>query len=187
MSTEKPSSILDEKSSLKSSKEKSGKLKWILLAAFGGFVIIGLSISTTMLLMRSKDAQGTKKGQITEKTENFKTDSSPKKYSGTPLFYNIRPVFVVNIPSKSRIRLLQIEVDIMSRNSKTIDSLKAFEPLVKSELVNLFSSKDYEVLITQQGKEELRKEALLKVQSILKDQAGVEGVEQILFTSFVTQ
>jgi len=33
----------------------------------------------------------------------------------------------------------------------------------------------------------LRKEALERVQKILSEQAGVEGVEQILFTSFVTQ
>ncbi len=175
---------------------KKGSLKLIIAASVGGLFIVGLAVTTIVLLLsgeskapipqaniQTSDSDSEKVAQAEPAAERV----APVASSGEPQFFPIRPAIVVNIPSKSRIRFLQIQVDIMSRDSGVIDDLENYVPLIKNELVSLFSSQTYEDVISQTGRDNLRKEALLRVQKIMSEQAGVVGIEQILFTSFVTQ
>ena len=51
----------------------------------------------------------------------------------------------------------------------------------------LFGGEVYDELQTDEGKELLRQKALEVLQEIIKQEVGVNGVEEILFTSFVMQ
>jgi len=104
-----------------------------------------------------------------------------------PVFYKFRPQFVVNLPSNRRIRYLQIEVNVMARSEKVIESVETLAPLLKSELITLFSNQKLAEVITPEGKNKLREEALKIINRIMEEQTGDEGVEQVLFTGFVTQ
>jgi flagellar FliL protein len=103
-------------------------------------------------------------------------------------FYALDPPFVVNFQGVQAVRFLQIDVRLGSRDSATIDLLKANDPVVRNDLVLLFGSQEPAVLATREGKEKLRADALAQVRRIVKSAGGrPESLEAVFFTSFVMQ
>ena len=94
---------------------------------------------------------------------------------------------VVNIPSADKTRYLQIDVELMARNSSGLENIETYAPIIRNDLIILFSTQRYEDLLTLEGKELLRKKALETVQKVMKQNTGDSTVEQVLFTNFVSQ
>ncbi|MFM8454543.1 MAG: flagellar basal body-associated protein FliL [Gammaproteobacteria bacterium] len=102
-------------------------------------------------------------------------------------YFDVKPTFVVNVQTTSRNpKFLQAQVVVMVDNDAAIASLKNNLPLIKNNLALLFSSKRYDELLTLEGKEQLRQQALKEVKKILEAD-GKKGVESVLFESFVMQ
>jgi flagellar FliL protein len=59
-------------------------------------------------------------------------------------------------------------------------------PLIRNNLLLLMSNRNYQSLMSREGKEKLRAEALAEVKDVQKKQGG-EDVDDVLFTSFVVQ
>lgn len=95
---------------------------------------------------------------------------------------------MVNFQADQLVRFLQVTVEVMSRDQKTLDLLKNNDPVVRNDLLMLFGNQQYTVLATPAGKEQLRASALA---AIRKDVAQAGGdpkrVEAVYFTSFVMQ
>lgn len=102
-------------------------------------------------------------------------------------FYTLDPSIVVNFTDARAIHFLQVGVSLMSHDPKAIDAAKAAEPVIRNALLLLFSSQSYETLSSPKGKLELQKEALQKVQAVVKQSLGRPGIEAVYFTSFVMQ
>lgn len=170
-------------------EDDQGSKKKLIIVVASSVLLIGLVVTTALLLMgdEKSGSQNTQATKSNDADEPIAQKSESSQALETPKFYSIRPAFIVNIPSQGRIRYLQIEVDIMTRQDKVVSDLEAYGPLIKNELVQLFSNQDYETLQAPEGREKLRQEALMRVQTVMRDQAGVEDIEQVLFTRFVTQ
>jgi flagellar FliL protein len=114
--------------------------------------------------------------------------AADKKPLGPPLYLPFDPPFVVNFQADQLVRFLQVSVEVMSRDPKTLDLLKNNDPVVRNDLLILFGNQQYTVLSTPAGKEQLRADALT---AIRKDVAQAGGdpkrVEAVYFTSFVMQ
>lgn len=106
---------------------------------------------------------------------------------GPAVYYTLDPSIVVNYTDARAIHFLQVGVSLMSHDPKAIDAAKAAEPAIRNALLLLFSSQDYATLSTPKGKLELQKEALQKVQAVMKQSSGSSGIEAVYFTSFVMQ
>lgn len=103
-------------------------------------------------------------------------------------FHPIDPAFVVNFPSSTGARFLQLEVRIGSRALETIELLKANDPVIRNDLLMLYGTQDVATLSTREGKEKLRADTLAAVRKIVKAEGGKpESVEAVFFTSFVMQ
>ncbi len=124
---------------------------------------------------------GSEKAEKGEKAEKKKGEGSK------PQFYKLRPVMVVNIPAADRTRYLQIDVELMARSAGGLENIETYSPIIRNDLIILFSTQRYEDLLTIEGKETLRKKALETVQKIMKVNTGDKTVEQVLFTNFVAQ
>ncbi len=107
--------------------------------------------------------------------------------SGPAQYYTLDPSLVVNFQDKRAIRFLQVGVSLMSHDPKAIDAAKAAEPRIRNTLLLLFSNQDYKTLSTTKGKLALQKEALQRVQAVLKKSIGRPGIQAVYFTSFVMQ
>ncbi|WP_137167756.1 flagellar basal body-associated protein FliL [Salinimonas lutimaris] len=106
---------------------------------------------------------------------------------GTALYVAMPRPFVFNVPGSGRDRLVQIKVQLMVRGSDNEETAKMHIPMIEGTLLQVFSSSNADDLVTEAGKVALREQAVTEVQKVMKDIAGTEVVEQVLFTGFVMQ
>ena len=193
----------------KAAKEPMSTKKLIIIisASFAGIFIITIALLVFFLTGDPEPAPPLEQAEASseepsqedaaakaemDKEEQEKIDSANAAKSngamkGKAIFYTIRPVFVVNFQDSRRVKFLQVNVDVMARDDSVIDDVMDNLPIIKNDLVQLFSSQSYDDLKTSEGKEHLRQEAIATVQSILRKETGRPGIEEILFTSFVMQ
>jgi len=101
-------------------------------------------------------------------------------------YYALDPPLVVNFEEGSAVRFLQITMEIMARDEKAVESVQKNVPLIRNNLLLLMSNRNYQSLMSREGKEKLRQEALAEVRAVQKKTGGAD-VEDVLFTSFVVQ
>ena len=110
-----------------------------------------------------------------------------KRPSGPPLYLPLKP-FVVNFQAGQMVRYLQVSIQVMSRDPKTIQLLKQNDPMIRNDLLLLLGGQQYTTLDTEAGKQKLRAEVLAAIRRVASENGGVPGrVEAVYFTSFVMQ
>jgi flagellar FliL protein len=107
--------------------------------------------------------------------------------SGKPsVYYAIDPPLVVNFEDGSAVRFLQITMEIMAHDEKAIESVQKNIPLIRNNLLLLMSNRNYQSMMSREGREKLREEALAEVRAVQKKEGGPD-VDDVLFTTFVVQ
>jgi flagellar FliL protein len=109
---------------------------------------------------------------------------APKK---PDIYLALDPAFVVNFRDDQAVRYLQVGVTLMSHDQAAIDTAKEAQPVIRNQLLLLFSGQNYQSLIDAAGKEKLQAQALAAVQQIVKERTGKTGIDALYFTSFVMQ
>ncbi len=102
------------------------------------------------------------------------------------VFFAIDPPLVVNFEDGSVVRFLQITMEVMAHDPKVIESVQKNVPLIRNDLLLLMSNRNYQTLMSREGKEKLRQEALADVRAVQKKEGGPD-IDDLLFTSFVVQ
>jgi flagellar FliL protein len=102
------------------------------------------------------------------------------------VYFAIDPPLVVNFEDGSAVRFLQISMEVMARDPKAIESVQRNIPVIRNNLLLLMSNRNYQSLMTREGKEKLRQEALTEIRAVQKKEGGGD-VDDLLFTSFVVQ
>jgi flagellar FliL protein len=77
-------------------------------------------------------------------------------------------------------------MELMAHDQKAIDSAQKNIPLIRNNLLLLMSNRNYQSLMSREGKEKLRQEALAEVRAVQKKEGGSD-IDDVLFTSFVVQ
>ncbi|HEX4152394.1 MAG TPA: flagellar basal body-associated FliL family protein [Steroidobacteraceae bacterium] len=147
-------------------------------AVAGGFINAKLHPLPTLKL--GKD------GTITEVVPVAAPGKGEEGSAKAAVYYAIDPPLVVNFEDGSVVRFLQITMEIMAHDQKAIDSVQRNIPLIRNNLLLLMSNRNYQSLMSRDGKEKLRAEALAEIKNVQKKQGG-EDVDDVLFTSFVVQ
>jgi flagellar FliL protein len=107
--------------------------------------------------------------------------------AGKPsVYYAIDPPLVVNFEDGSAVRFLQITMEVMAHDEKAVESVQRNIPLIRNNLLLLMSNRNYQSMMSREGKEKLRQEALAEVRAVQKKEGGPD-VDDVLFTSFVVQ
>ena len=104
-----------------------------------------------------------------------------------PIYLPIKPAFVVNYGGEGRLRYIKAELTVRLTTSAAASGVRHHLPYIRNNLVRLFASQTDESIESQEGKEALRAEALREIQQIVMDEEGVDGVEDVLFTSLIVQ
>jgi flagellar protein FliL len=127
-----------------------------------------------------------KDGTITAVVPVAPAGHGPEGSAKAAVYYAIDPPLVVNFEDGSVVRFLQITMEIMAHDQKALDSVQRNIPLIRNNLLLLMSNRNYQSMMSRDGKEQLRAEALAEVKKVQKQQGG-EDVDDVLFTSFVVQ
>lgn len=147
--------------------------------------LVAASVSVTLLAIKHKlftvyDAYA---DPISE------SESLPEEAIRGPVaFYPIRPLFNINLPIEGKLRSLQVQVDIMTEDdAEALLQLQRYEPLIKSEILELLSEASMEGVTTEAGQSALRLKAFQSIRKAVKNHTGEDYVKQVLFTAFVVE
>ncbi|MCQ2031115.1 flagellar basal body-associated protein FliL [Stutzerimonas zhaodongensis] len=156
-----------------------GKLKLIIFIVIGLLLAIGLSVGGTFYFM-------SRGGEKPAADEAAATPAAPQRQAA--IYEVLAPAFIVNFANAGgRQRYMQVSVALMSRDQAALDGLKEHMPLLRNQLVMLFSSQEFASLATPVGQEMLRQQATASVQELAQKELGKLAIEQVLFTNFVLQ
>ncbi len=128
--------------------------------------------------------------------------SGPAIVNGHPNYFTMKPVFVVNILDGDDLRFMQVAIDLMSMDAASIQAVQDHQAPIRHELLMLFAHRDITEVLGMQQREDLRKQALVRIQETLKKYANIDsagkakteegeeyltGIQEVLFTSYVIQ
>ena len=113
-------------------------------------------------------------------------EKKPEKPKDPAIYLSLEEPFIVNLSTQVT-RFLQITVELMARDQEVIDAVEEHRPLLRNNLLLLFSAQTPESIGSSEGKEELRREALAEVQTTLEELGEPAEVEDLYFTSLVVQ
>jgi flagellar protein FliL len=170
--------------------KKSGGMMGTLVNGVGifvltlGAVIVGGTVNSKLHPM--PDFKLDKDGKITAIVPVSSSGGHGEEGAKGAVFYAIDPPLVVNFEDGSAVRFLQISMEVMAKDQKAVDSVQKNMPLIRNNLLLLMSNRDYQSMMSREGKEKLRAEALAEIRSVQKKQGG-EDIDDVLFTSFVVQ
>ncbi|WPP01321.1 flagellar basal body-associated protein FliL [Pseudomonas sp. HR96] len=152
-----------------------GKLKLIIIIVVALLVAIGGSVGGTWFFLH--------------KPAEVKPAADAAKTSGKqPALYEpLSPAFVVNYKQNGRDRYMQVSITLQARNQADLDALKVHMPVIRNNLVMMFSGQSFDTLNTPIGQEMLRQKATASVQEVAQKEVGKPVIDQLLFTNFVLQ
>lgn len=160
--------------------EKGSKKKLIILIAAGFLVLLGGGLSVGWFLFGGDDGQD---GGVDGAPQEAEAESEKLP----AIYHPLDPLFVVNLPPGGKAKMLQIGVQVMAREPELIEFIQHNDPMIRHNLLNLFSSQEGEKLSSRKGKEKLQAEVLKSINRIVQDQEAPGEIEGVYFTSFVMQ
>jgi len=116
-------------------------------------------------------------------------EATEEPVTATPSSYiDLKPPFVANYGGFPGGRLHYLKVDISLRvESGGEMAVMHHMPVIRDKLLMLFSRQSEDAVLTVEGKELLRAEALDAVRNVLLEEEGDQKIMDLLFNSFVVQ
>jgi flagellar FliL protein len=159
----------------KGAGEKSGGMKRALIAGGGAVILIVLGVFAGPMV------------------RNLATGSPGEAQSAEAplsavLYTSLHPPLVVSFKDDfGTSHYMQMSMDVMARDQKTIDAVKQHTPVIRNALILLYGNVDYDDLNTREGKEKMLADGLAEIQNVMTKQTGAAGVEALYFTSLIIQ
>ena len=120
-----------------------------------------------------------------QKKEVLKVD--PSAMPEPNQYYNMIPEFVINLAPGSEKTYLVVNISLMTRDETILEFLKTNDPLLRSLVIEILTAQRSQDLGSYQGKKDLKALILEEIQSFIKAELGVLGIEKILFTHFIME
>lgn len=115
------------------------------------------------------------------------SSSAAEEAAPKTLYYALVPAMVGNYGSGERLKYYKADVALRIANKEAEDKVKHHEPLIRNQLVMLFSQQTEQSLGSVEAKEQLRQEALKQVQEVLIQEEGQPLVDDLLFNNLIIQ
>lgn len=103
------------------------------------------------------------------------------------IYYSLVPALVGNYGSDGKLKYYKADVALRVTGSEAEAKVKHHEPLIRNQLVMLFSQQTDASLGSVEAKEALRQEALKQVQAVLVQEEGKPLVDDLLFNNLIIQ
>lgn len=104
-------------------------------------------------------------------------------------YISLNPPFVGNygLDGSPKLRVFKADVALRVTGDEAARAVKANEPLIRNQLVALFSQQTAEAMSNVEAKEKLRQEALKQTQQVMNDETGKPMVDDLLFNNLIIQ
>ena len=182
-------------------KKESGPMKLVIVGAVALFLaVLGAQVAAPILTKmiagdpsaakKAADAESGDEQQLaladTPRPADEKADAKPVEPA---IYVPLDPPFVVSFAEKGGdTRFVQLTLQAMARNEKTIDAIKTHAPAIRNAFLFVISAHKVEDLETLEGKEKLRADMLKSANEIMEKNTGkADAIEELYFTSLVIQ
>lgn len=116
------------------------------------------------------------------------SSEEPKVDPATVVAYvSLFPPLVGNFGSGARLKFFKADVSLRVTGAETEAKVVHHQPLIRNQLVMLFSQQTDESMAAPDAKETLRQAALKQVQDVLVQEEGAPLVEDLLFNNLIIQ
>jgi len=190
----------DPELDLKVKKKGGGMMKIIMIVA-GAAVMMAVSIIAAVYVSKSliqdslqqngaathAEASDAGHGGEEKSGGHGEKKSGHGSAKGEAQYVKLGDAFVVNFKAGDQIRYLQVSIEVMTHDGEVPAAIEKHLPVIRNNLVMLFSGLDYKTLSSVEGKQKIRENALAEVQKILDERTGSIGIDDLYFTSFVMQ
>jgi flagellar FliL protein len=156
---------------------KGGKKKLLLIIAIALLLLLGGG-AAAFLLLGGEDEEAVADEAAAEVEETL----------GEPTYHELRPEFVVNLPPGGKAKMLQVALQVYTRDPALVEVLTKHEPMLRHHLFDVLSSQQADGLYTRAGREQLQGQ--LRDELVARLEAAGEAapkVEAVYFTQFVLQ
>ena len=115
-------------------------------------------------------------------------EAEPALSSKPPLYTSLHPPLIVNFnDSLGDQHFMQMTLEVMARDQDVINAVREHAPVIRNDLILLYTNVLYEDVTTREGKEKMLADGLAQVQAIMTEQIGEPGVEALYFSGLVIQ
>ena len=176
--------------------EKKGGSKTIIMVVVGILLLNGIGAGAWLFLSDGDDKK--------------ESGANPQAevVLGPPKYLTLVPEFIVNFGPGSKVRYLQVDLQISTRQEASLDVISIYRPVIRNDVLVMLSSVSFDDLKTRDGKELLQKKLLTAINKVVneamhpandkKDASKEEGhgnqnkmvkgpVDNVYFTSFIMQ
>jgi len=175
-----------------------GKMKTIIIFSVIGVLLIGFSITLTILLLGGNEPAPVPGAPVAQAPAAAQQAAAPQAAAAAPAgtvpgtsdtaYMDLNPAFVVNLDgTESDIRYLQVSVSVMVAKEADLETVKKHMPVLRHNLNLLFSSLDFNEIRSREGKGKLTDEALKVIRDALQKSTGSPVVQAVFFNSIVGQ
>ena len=138
--------------------------------------------------------------------EGSSTSKETEKVLEPLTYLTMVPEFVVNFGPGSKVRYLQVDIQVSTRDEAALATVATYRPVLRNDILVVLSSVDFDVLKNRDGKEALQKKLLNTINKVVasagqatndssseKNKNATEDVivkgpiENVYFTSFIMQ
>jgi flagellar FliL protein len=157
-----------------------GKLKLIIIIAAAVLLIGGGAVAFFLL----GGDEGATEG---EPTEEVAETEEPAIEEGDPLYVDMKPQFVVNLPPGGPAKMLQVAITIYTRQAEVGDWITKNDPMIRHHMIELLEEQDGAALLTVEGKQALQTSIQDFLSKKLEEMSQPGEIKGVFFTEFVLQ
>ncbi len=164
----------DKELDLDIEEEGKPKSKLMLFIIIGVVLLLAIGAAVFFLLSGSSD-------------EEELAEEAVEEIKQPAVYLPLRPAFIVNYVDGGRTRYLQAELSLLTRSPTAKGVVDQHDPLIRSNILSIMSSQDFEELRTVEGKQLMQQALLEHMQVFFETETGDPTIEAVLFTSLVMQ
>ncbi|WP_394559864.1 flagellar basal body-associated protein FliL [Aquipseudomonas alcaligenes] len=102
-------------------------------------------------------------------------------------YVSLVPALVGNFGAGPKLKFYKADIALRVTGSEAEEKVEHHEPLIRNQLVMLFSQQTDASMADEAAKEKLRQDALKQVQDVLNQEEGKPIVEDLLFNNLIVQ
>jgi flagellar FliL protein len=169
------------------------QMKLVIVGALALFVaLVGAQVAVPLINgmiagSHSAAEEAEAEGEETLAADETADEDAAEEPLAAALYTALDPPFVVSFDQDGGARYLQLTLQAMARDEKTIAAVKQHAPAIRNSVLFKLSGYELDVLSTQAGKEQLRHDLLGATNEILAKNGSKDGIEELYFTSLVIQ
>lgn len=174
-----------EKQDLELGEAGKGNSKKKLVIIVGAVVLVLIigAAAAFFLLKKEPAAEGASEAHPAEHAE----EEVPEEGAPSLRYVALAEPLITNLPGEGKSRTIKIQVVYAVKTASAEEAVKKHLPLLGSELLMLLSSTTAEQLMTLEGQQAFRDQALQNSRAALEREEKKPLIERILFTQFVMQ